>query len=246
MPAGLLLASTLLPAAFQGVQAGIQRHRAKKLKESTYVPAELTANRDLAAQQAFSRRAPGQGFAEEQNRRNLATTIAAGARSGDVNKAAAITSSAVGQAYDANARLQAQGQQFSENAFARMAQANNMIAGQKRQNRNEYTQTKSELIAASDQNMFNALSGIGSAGVAFGLNGGLGGRGGTQTIPTGGDTIGINSAPAAAGQLRVSPYETFLPGGRLPTNDPYGSTFMGPPPAYRFPQFYRSPVVRKR
>jgi len=124
-------------------------------------------NRDLAQQQAYSRRAPGQAQAEEQIRRNTANTISAGQRSfgGDANKAAAVTSAANAQANDATARLAGQGQQFSENAFGRLSGANMAIAGQKRQNRNEFNSAKAELISASNQNIFNGISNVASAGL---------------------------------------------------------------------------------
>lgn len=239
MPAGLLLASTLLPAAFQAAQSLVQRNRAKHLKESTYVPPELLMNRDLAAQQAYSRRAPGQGQSEELIRRNLATQIAAGTRSagGDTNKAAAITAAATARADDSVRGLQAQGQQFSENAFGRMAQSNMAIAGQKRQNRDEFNRTKSDLIAASDQNMFNAISGVGSAGVAFGLNGGF--KGNSRSI-------GVNSpfgqaigAPSTT--MMNSPYGGFLPQQIDPNN--YNPVWRKP---FGGPTYYPSPSYRRR
>jgi len=163
---GPLLA--LLPAAFQIGQGIFQNAEANNLKESQYVPPELRMKRQLAQQQAFSRRAPGTAQAEEQNRRNLATSLSQARRNfgGDAGKMAAISSGAVGQANDATARLQAQGQQFSENAFARMGQADSEIANVKERNRREFNQTKAELYRASGQNLFNAVSNVGSAAVA--------------------------------------------------------------------------------
>lgn len=154
--------------AYQGIKGLVQKNQAKKLKESTFIPQELLMNRDLAMQQAYSRRAPGQAVGEENTRRILANRIAAGQRSagGDANKMAAITSGAVGQANDANARLSAQGQQFSEGAFGRLGYANTAIAGQKRQNRAEYIDTKNRLDASGDQNIFNSIGNIASAGIA--------------------------------------------------------------------------------
>lgn len=153
---------------YQGVKGLVQKNQAKKVKESTFIPEELLMNRDLAKQQAYSRRAPGQANAEENVRRMTANRIAAGQRSagGDANKLAAIASGAVGQANDANARIAEGGARFSENAFGRLSNANTAIAGQKRQNRAEYDQTVSELDAAGDQNIFNSIGNIASAGLA--------------------------------------------------------------------------------
>ena len=153
---------------YQGIKGIRQKNQAKKLKESTFIPEELLMNRELAKQQAFSRRAPGQSNAEENTRRTMANQISAGQRmaGGDVNKLAAITAAAGGQANDANARLAAQGQQFSENAFGRLSNANMGIAEQKRQNRSEYLQTKNALQAAGDQNIFSGIGNIASAGLA--------------------------------------------------------------------------------
>lgn len=180
-----ILAAALLPAIYQGVQ-GVRQHRlAKRLKESTFVPQELLMNRNLAEQQAYSRRAPGQAFAEEQVRRGTANQIAAAQRSfgGDANKVAAVTSAATAAGNDANSRIAAQGAQFSEQAMGRLAGANTAIAGQKRQNRDEYNRAKSDLMAAGDQNLFNAVSNVATAGVTGLMNRGSkkGNTGGAAT-----------------------------------------------------------------
>jgi len=98
----------------------------------------------------------------------MANRIAGAQKSfgGDANKMAAVASAATGQANDANARLQSQGAQFSENAFNRLSNANIGIAGQKRQNRSEYLQTKNALQASGDQNIFSGIGNIASAGIA--------------------------------------------------------------------------------
>jgi hypothetical protein len=168
MPIPVALALAAAQGIYQGVKGIRQKNQAKKLKESKFIPEELLLNRDLAKQQAFSRRAPGAGQAEEQIRRNTANQISAAQRSagGDAGKMAAITSAATSQANDATARLASQGQQFSENAFGRLGYANTAIAGQKRQNRAEYNQTKNALQAAGDQNIFNSIGNIASAGLA--------------------------------------------------------------------------------
>lgn len=164
----ILLAA--LPAAYQLGKGLVQKHQAKKVKKSDFIPEELLMNRDLAQQQAYSRRAPGQGTAEENVRRNLANRISAGQRSagGDANKMAAISSSATAQANDANARIAEGGQRFSENAFGRLVYANTAIAGQKRQNQMEYEQTVSDLDAAGDQNIFGSINNFATAALASG------------------------------------------------------------------------------
>jgi hypothetical protein len=186
------LVASLLPAAFQIGQGIYQKSQAKKLKESTFIPPELLMNRDLAQQQAFSRRAPGAAQAESNVRRNLATTIAAGQRSfgGDANKVAAITAGANAQANDANAQIAAQGQQFSENAFGRIAQANNGIAAQKRQNRMEFNAAKAELLSSSNQNIFNGINNAASAGLTSYLAGDFA-KGGNK----GSSVAGIGTGP---------------------------------------------------
>jgi len=168
MPIPIALGLAAAQGIYQGVKGIRQKNQAKKLKESKFIPEELLMNRDLAMQQAYSRRAPGQGQAEENNRRTMANRVAAAQRSfgGDANKMAAVTSAAAAQNNDANARLQAQGQQFSENAFGRLSNANMGIADQKRQNRSEYLQTKNALQASGDQNIFSGIGNIASAGIA--------------------------------------------------------------------------------
>jgi hypothetical protein len=79
---------------------------------------------------------------------------------------AAIASGAVGQANDATANIAANGQRFSEGAFNRLGYANTAIAGQKRQNRAEYLETKAALDASGDQNIYNSLNNLGSLAVA--------------------------------------------------------------------------------
>lgn len=164
----ILLAA--LPAAYQLGKGLVQKAQAKKVKKSDFIPEELLMNRDLASQQAYSRRAPGQSQAEENVRRTTANRIAAGQRSagGDANKMAAIASGAAGQANDANARIAEGGQRFSENAIGRLGYANTAIAGQKRQNQMEYEQTVSDLDAAGDQNIFGAINNFATSALASG------------------------------------------------------------------------------
>jgi len=168
MPIPIALGLAAAQGIYQGVKGIRQKNQAKKLKESKFIPEELLMNRDLAMQQAYSRRAPGQAAAEENVRRTMANRIAGAQKSfgGDANKMAAVASGAAGQANDANARLAAQGAQFSENAFGRLSNANIGIAGQKRQNRSEYLQTKNALQASGDQNIFSGIGNIASAGIA--------------------------------------------------------------------------------
>ena len=85
---------------------------------------------------------------------------------------AAIASGAVGQANDATANIAANGQRFSEGAFNRLGYANTAIAGQKRQNRAEYLDTKAALDASGDQNIFNSLNNLSSLAIA-GAGGGI-------------------------------------------------------------------------
>lgn len=207
-----ILAAALLPAAYQGIQ-GIRQHRlAKRLKESTFVPQELLMNQNLAQQQAYSRRSPGQAFAEEQVRRGTANQIGAAQRSfgGDANKVAAITSAATAGGNDANSRLAAQGAQFSEAAFNRLQGANNAVAGQKRQNRDEYNRAKADLIAAGDQNIFNAVSNIATAGVTGLMNKQEKQGGGGIATP---EQVGMfNSGGAGAGYMGSNPWNNWING----------------------------------
>lgn len=174
------LIAAAIPAVFQGIKGIRQRRLAKKLKESTFVPPELRENQNLAKQQAYSRRAPGAALAEENIRRNLATTLGSQSRmfGGDAGKMVALSSGASARADNAVRGVQAQGQAFSENAFGRLGAANNAVAGQKRQNRDEFNRTKAQLLAASDQNLFNALSNASSAAITGYAAGDIGKGGG--------------------------------------------------------------------
>jgi hypothetical protein len=170
IPIPLLIAggSALASAVGKGIKAGQQRRRARRLKEDTYIPPELQMNRTLAQMQAFSRRAPGQTKAEENIRRAQANTLSAVQRTsgGDASRMAAASVACQGQATDALDQVNARGQQFSEGAFGRMYGANQAIGAQKRRNRDQFNQTKAELIAASDQNYMNALSDLSNGAMA--------------------------------------------------------------------------------
>lgn len=185
MPFPLALGAALLPSIYQGIKGITQKNQASNLKFSDYdyIPEEYRMNQKLAAEQAYSRRAPGAAFAESNVRRTQANQIAAGMRGSDANKAIAITSAATGQANDANARIAAQGQQFSEGAFGRLANANAVVGQQKRQNYNDYWQRVGQLNQSGDQNIFNSISNIGTAGVlgagSGGVDGSVGGQMGT-------------------------------------------------------------------
>lgn len=146
-------------STFQFIKGIEQYNDAYDLKEAKVSP-ELYMNRDAATQQAHSRRSPGSAYAEEMIRRNQSNQIGAALRmyGGDANKVAAISSSAGAQANDATARLQAQGQAFSEDAFKRLYMANTSVAQEKRRNREEYLKAKANLLQASDQNISGAIS----------------------------------------------------------------------------------------
>ena len=174
----LALGAALLPAAYQGIKGIFQKGQAKNLNpdQYDYIPQGLTMNRDLAQQQAFSRRAPGTANSESMIRRSQANQINAARLSvgGDANKLAALAGQATGQANDANARVASQGQQFSEGAFGRLQGANSAIAGMQRQNYNDYWQQRNYLNQSGDQNIFNSLSNIGTAGVLAAADAGSG------------------------------------------------------------------------
>lgn len=177
MPLPLIAAA--IPAALQVYKGFRQKYLAKKLKESTFIPSELRENQNLAKQQAYSRRAPGAARAEENIRKNLATTLGSQSRmfGGDAGKMVSLSSGASARADNAVQGVQAQGQAFSENAFGRLAGANNAVAGQKRQNRDEYNRAKAQLLGASDQNLFNGVSNLSSAAITA-YNAGDIGKGG--------------------------------------------------------------------
>jgi hypothetical protein len=167
IPAIIAGGVSLASAIGKGIKARQQRKRARDLKEDTYIPPELQMNRNLAQMQAYSRRAPGQAKAEESIRRAQANTLSAVQRTsgGDAARMAAASVASQGRATDALDQVNVRGQQFSEGAFGRMYGANQALAAQRRRNRDQFNQTKAELIAASDQNYFNAFSDV--------LNGGL-------------------------------------------------------------------------
>lgn len=168
IPAALIAGgAALVSAVGKGIKAGQQRKRARTLKEDTYIPPELQMNKDLAQMQAFSRQAPGQAKAEENIRRAQANTLSAVQRTsgGDAARMAAASVASQGAATDALDQVNARGQQFSEGAFGRLYGANQALGAQRRRNRDQFNQTKAELIAASDQNYMNAFNDV--------LNGGL-------------------------------------------------------------------------
>ncbi len=161
------LAIAAIPALAQTIGGFFQKNEANNLKKSNYIPPELLMNRDLAKQQAYSRRAPGAAQSEERIRRNQANQIAGAQRmfGGDANKIAAVAAGSTAQANDASAQVQAQGDQFSENAFGRLSNANNAIAQNDRQNQAEYLQTKNALDNAGNTNLFSGINNLATAGL---------------------------------------------------------------------------------
>ena len=193
-PRGTLGFVQFIPLIAAGISAGAkaikahqQRKEARKLQESKFVPPELMMNRDLAQLQAYSQRAPGSAQAESNIRRSQANSLAAGLKNsgGSAVKAAANAVASQGVANDALARVDAAGEQFTQNALGRLANANIGIASQKRQNRDEYNRAKSQLLAASDQNYFNSFNDL--------MNGALA----TATLGTPGNTTTTTSSEVA-------------------------------------------------
>ncbi len=214
--AAIPLITAAASAAYQGGKGLSQRRAAKKLKESKFVPKELLMNKDLAMEQAYSRRAPGQSQAEENIRRNSANAISAASRmyGGDANKVAAVAAAVNGQANDANRGLAANGAQFSEQAFNRLSGANNAIASQKRQNNDEFNQAKAALIASGDQNIYNSINNLSTLGLS------------AMSQGTG------KGARFAQGQMQIqSPWLNYGNNEQLNSTgqfDPYGSTYGTP------------------
>jgi hypothetical protein len=180
-------------AGAKAIKAGSQRKVARNLKESQFIPDELGMNKNLAELQAFSREAPGSAKAEENVRRAQANTLSAIKRGagGDVSKLAAGSVASQQAANDANAQIATRGKDFAENAYNRLYGANNAIAGQKRQNRNELNQAKVALLAASDQNYMQGFNDLmnGAMASAYMSGGGGGGSGsGNRSVFDGGNS----------------------------------------------------------
>lgn len=186
----VLIAPALIPliaagvaAGAKAIKAGQQRRKARKLRESKFVPPELMMNKDLAELQAYSRTAPGTAKAEENIRRGQANALSRVMRTsgGDTGKIAAASVASQQAAQDAYDRLQTRGQEFSENAFGRLANANLGLAGQKIRNRDQFNQARNALVRASDQNYMNAfdtlMSGAMASASMYGGGGGAGGGG---------------------------------------------------------------------
>ncbi|MFO0447637.1 MAG: hypothetical protein ACK52I_02915 [Pseudomonadota bacterium] len=220
--APLLLAA--IPAALQTGAGILQKVQANNLKKSNYVPPELLMNKDLASQQAFSRRAPGAAQAEEQNRRATANQISAAMRmyGGDANKIGAVASAATAGAQDANARIQAQGQQFSENAFGRLSNANNAIAQQDRINQEQYLQTKNALDNAGNTNIFSGVSNLATAGLLA-----KAGKGDKVAEFLTGTGSALTGAGDAAMPLQDTEATSYVGGINRRTKTNLGSSFKG-------------------
>jgi len=135
-----------------------QYDAAKKLKVGEYIQ-DAQVSQQLAMQQAYSRRSPGAAYSEEMIRRNQANQVSNALRmyGGDANKVAAVSSASNAQANDATARLQVQGQAFSEQAFNRLYMAQRDIAQGKR----EWRRDKQALLTSAQQNEANAIPGSG-------------------------------------------------------------------------------------
>lgn len=174
-------------AAAKGVTAARQRRDAKKLKESKFIPEELLMNKDLAQLQAFSRQSPGQAKAEQMVRRNQANTVAAAKRAsgGNLNKITAASVAAQGAANDATDRIHARGNEFSENAYRRIQDANTTIAAQKTRNRSEFNRAKIDLLAASDQNYMQGFNDLLEGAMASAYMNQQGGKPATASTSTG-------------------------------------------------------------
>ncbi len=170
--AGVVAAGAITKGVHSASVATRQNRAAKRLKMSSFTK-DYMANRDLAMNQAYSRRSPGAAFAEEQVRRNTANQVGNAMRlaGGDVNKIAAISSAANAQANDATARIQAQGDAFSEQAFNRLDRANNDVA----RGRLRWRAERNALKSSAQQNWRRAIGDFTDAGGA--IAGAMGGGG---------------------------------------------------------------------
>ena len=141
---------------------------AKKLKEDSFIPPALQAKIDAAKIKANATLFPGQPQAEEQIRE---------ASSGAINQVRRSTSStsdvlntvAAVDAQEKNSRvdLARTNAEFQNQADRELGATQSEVAGVEQGNRDQFNAAKSALIGASDQNIFNGLGGLASAGAAF-------------------------------------------------------------------------------
>jgi len=157
-----------LPSAFQFGKAKEQKKLAKDLKEDSFIPPALQAKLDAAKIRANATLFPGQPQAEEQIREASAGSInqvrrTSSSTSDVLNTVAAIDA----QEKNSRVELARTNAEFQNQADRELGFTQSEVAGVEQGNRDQFNASKSALIGASDQNVFNALSGVATAGTAF-------------------------------------------------------------------------------
>lgn len=162
------LALSAIPSLFQFGKAAKQKKLAKELKEDSFIPPALQAKLDAAKIRANATLFPGQPQAEEQIREASAGSInqvrrTASSTSDVLNTVAAIDA----QEKNSRVELARTNAEFQNQADRELGTTQSEVAEVEQGNRDQFNAAKSALLGASDQNIFNGLGGLASAGTAF-------------------------------------------------------------------------------
>lgn len=146
-----------------------QKNKAKKLKKSNFMPAglkEAKAEADLAAN---ATKAPGQEQAEETVRQNTAQMISNASKvGGGANAQLNIASAAAGNQNKAMRDIASRALWWKDQQRASRNMIRGQMAGQERENLQQFQATKSALLGAANANIWGGISDAGAAGAMAG------------------------------------------------------------------------------
>lgn len=171
------------PAIAQLITGASQKKKAKNLQASTYIPPALRRKISDLNIRANAGRYAGQDVDEANVRKNVADAMASvkegTSSSSNILNAASLLNEQANQAFQ---NIGARAEQVRERRQDDLNRALTEKSGVQMENQRRFQAAKGALSGAGDQNIFNALSNLSSAGLLSSVGGGTGGAGAGNMI----------------------------------------------------------------
>lgn len=156
----------LLPSLFQMGQSYSQKQKADNLKPSNYVPPSVQSAVDMATQSAASSTAPGYGNQLQKIKTVGANSISRAKQvAGDANQLQSAVQQVDARERDNTRDLGNRNQEFQFQNRGQLMKWLGIRGASEQRSTDAFNATKSALIGASQQNLYNGISGAAAVGI---------------------------------------------------------------------------------
>lgn len=162
----------LLPSLFQMGQSYAQKQKADNLKNSNYVPPSVQSGVDIATQGAAASTSPGYANQLQKVKTVGANSISKAKQvAGDPNQLQSAVQQVDARERDNTRDLSNRNQEFQFQNRGQLMKWLGIRGASEQRSTDAYNATKSALIGASQQNMYNGITGAAAVGIkAIGSN----------------------------------------------------------------------------